>query len=333
LTEARVAGGSVNKFLEESFIEHLYRVSRHKLGLAGFDISNFKASPLRRSKSGRKFVIEYTLSLADRNRHHLTLSLIGKGRPEVTYRRTYALMDELWREGFDGRDDLRIVRPLAYLAPSRLLLTAKADGMNLKDLLLSNDPSASFYVGLAGRWLSKLHRANVKSAKWRPIVEEEETLNKWALRLGSLHPSCSTKVKLLSRHILETERSTSKCSALIHGDFHPSNIFVNGRSMTVIDFDASRFFEPAQDLGYFLAHLAKAIRRYHLPFDGRSLRENFLDGYAPEDREVFDRIGCYEARTHLQHLHYVYWTFGRELNAEEFEYWLDTAEASLRRGN
>src|SRR2546422_4887877 len=125
---------------------------------------------------------------------------------------------------------------------------------------------------------------------------------------------------------------SSRESEPIRVDFHPSNIFVNGRSLTVIDVDACCFFGPAQDLGYFPLQLEKAKKRYRLSFDARSLRENFLDGYAPEDREVFDRIGCYEARSCLLLLHYNYWTFRKELNAEEFAYWLDMAEVSLRRG-
>ncbi len=332
MTESRVTKDPVSYFLRKSFVEELYRVSQHKLGLVGFELADCKATPVRQSKSGRKFVIEYALSLTNGSNRQLTLGLIGKGRPEITYRQTYALMEELWREGFDGRDDLRIVRPLAFLAASKLVLTAKAEGTNLKDLLLSNDGSANSCIRLAGNWLSKLHRAKVKSAKWHHLEEEEKTLNTWVLRLASLYPSCSERVRLMGRHILEIERSTQKRSALIHGDFHPSNIFVNGRSLTVIDFDACCFFDPAQDLGYFLVQLEKAKRRYRLSFDVRSLRENFLDGYAPENREVFDRIGCYEARSCLLLLHYNYWTFRKEFNAEDFEYWLDMAEVSLRRG-
>src|SRR5436309_1225673 len=58
----------------------------------------------------------------------------------------------------------------------------------------------------------------------------------------------------------------SRESEPIRVDFHPSNIFVYGRSLKVIDVDACCFFDPAQDLRYFPLQLEKAKKRYRLSF-------------------------------------------------------------------
>src|SRR4029077_6967325 len=63
----------------------------------------------------------------------------------------------------------------------------------------------------------------------------------------------------LQRHAAAVERRFSSFRGvpitLVHGDFHPDHIFVDGDVVTVIDFERFGVGDPARDLGSFIAHM------------------------------------------------------------------------------
>ena len=138
--------------------------------------------------------------------------------------------------------------------------------------------------------------------------------------------------------ILKTERSLNpKFFVLIHGEYHPSNIFIDGTDLTVIDFDNDSYiFDAAKDLGYFIARLQSIKRKYNLlPLDVEAMEKCFLDQYTTKmstEEEALERIGTYKARTYLQHLHFRYWIGRKRHKADlvDCEYWIKKAEQAIK---
>jgi aminoglycoside phosphotransferase (APT) family kinase protein len=119
---------------------------------------------------------------------------------------------------------------------------------------------------------------------------------------------------------------------LIHGDFHPENIFVNGPRVTVTDFERSCLFDPAADLGFFLCQFEAKVRmgRYALgELERARLRRHFMDGYASQAPETLAwRVGLYEARGYLEIAHYIYCGLHVPADPAEFEFYVQSAERS-----
>src|SRR3990167_4965692 len=66
---------------------------------------------------------------------------------------------------------------------------------------------------------------------------------------------------------------------LIHGDYQPNNIIVDKDSITVFDFNDSRFDDPALDLAKFLSQLKVMLFRFADVKDFDNLKDAFLTNY------------------------------------------------------
>lgn len=74
------------------------------------------------------------------------------------------------------------------------------------------------------------------------------------------HPIVAPRLKVLR----ETCLNERYC--LVHGDYSPKNILVNGQDLVLLDYEVAHFGNPSFDLGFALTHLlCKAI---HLPAHG-----------------------------------------------------------------
>ena len=65
----------------------------------------------------------------------------------------------------------------------------------------------------------------------------------------------------------------------------------------MIDFEQSCIFDPALDLGYFIAKLISAKRKYNLPLDVEDLEKRFLDKYTAKiSAEPLKTVGLYQSQ-------------------------------------
>jgi hypothetical protein len=126
------------------------------------------------------------------------------------------------------------------------------------------------------------------------------------------------------------------------------NVFVNGSvSMTAIDLEQSCIFDPARDLGYFMAHFFLRRIRNNFYFDSNDnsnqlsehiiaklVRKRFLDEYISvtkiSDELLLKRVPAYEARGYIQHLHFLYCVLKNKFDASYFQYWFSRANECLK---
>jgi hypothetical protein len=348
-------------FLNESFVKDFFEVHMSKLNLSDFRILNSKINPLKIGRS--KSAIELKLHLQSKSKNNqqqqICKSIVGKWRSDGQGKEIFDLLQEVWHKGFDdrrGKDDddyddhLKIYEPIAYFPDYNLMLTSKAGGTQLKNMIMEEGKDhfdmLEFYVTRAAMWLAKLHSiSNLTHVKIYSMQQEEKKLNEWSQHL-SIHPDFGDQLHTMLSCILKIERSiNSKCFVLIHNGFHPGNIFVDGPDLTVIDFDHSCIFDPAVDLGYFIAKLLHINREYNLSLNIEALQKRFLDTYAaarvstittPTRKETLERVDLYKARTYLRHLHSKYcqqirFRYNHKPDPIDFEYWVNKAEECLKR--
>ena len=327
---------TIDSLLKASFVRDLFERNKDALHLSKFRISDCETNPIRLSKKGGKAVIEFILRLGSlRNKGTIEKTLIGKWRPDERGAHTFQLLVELQRKGFNGRDHLRISEPILYLPECNLLLTSKARGVELKSMLAGDTDQLTSSVNRTARWFLKLHHTRSKVARRFSMRREEAELNDWLQHLSLVSPSCTGRVRKVVGVVLEMERSLDPGAfTLIHGDLHPKNIFVDGEDLTVIDFEQSCVFDPAKDLGYFIAqtniHCAARRRRGLSYANASTLQECLLDEYTRgASREGLARVAVYEARSYLQHLHYDYWTLNRKIDPMDFKHWIGEAEECI----
>jgi len=340
-------------FFDESFARYFVKLNiLPRLNLSCCNISDCEINQLKSRR--RKPVIEFKLQLLngeDNNQQQISISLIGKYRNDGLLRVVFDLLQELWdKSSFGGEDNqyLRICRPIGYFSDYKLIVTSKAPGIELGKIILqlvkgdgrTNEKAIQIetYVLQAARWLAKLHK--IERVRYAPpffIEKEEIKLREWSGHLESLYPNFAERICSMFSNILDKERDLDgKSFVLIHGDFNPNNIFIEDMTskMTVIDFEQSCMFDPAKDLGYFIAKLQSYKMKYNLPLDTERLQQHFLDTYyVSASTESIGNIELFKARSYLQHLHFRYWTCRRNHPPDSIDckYWMKKAEDFLKR--
>ena len=90
----------------------------------------------------------------------------------------------------------------------------------------------------------------------------------------------SPEMRLAARWLRDHLPAAPQREVLVHGDFRPANMLVEGTHLSaVLDWELTHFGDPAQDLGWYLAPVYRA--------------EHFIPGrWSPEDF-----LARYEART------------------------------------
>lgn len=125
-------------------------------------------------------------------------------------------------------------------------------GITWKDQLMSGcvDPATA---ATAGRLLARTHALDPAGLRDPKRLEE--------LRLG---PYLRTAAQRLPEHAdaLNTiaDRLARGSSCLVHGDYSPKNLLVDGERVTVLDWEVAHAGDPMFDIGFLLTHLiCKAI--------------------------------------------------------------------------
>jgi aminoglycoside phosphotransferase (APT) family kinase protein len=133
---------------------------------------------------------------------------------------------------------------------------------NWKDLLLAGDARIR-HAELAGNILGEIHRRTAYDDSLR--TQFDTTANFCQLRIepyllttGARHPS------LQGAFEAEAKRLEATREALVHGDFSPKNILINGDRMVLLDCEVAWYGDPAFDVAFLLNHFFLGSL-YHAP--------------------------------------------------------------------
>ena len=136
--------------------------------------------------------------------------------------------------------------------------------LNWKQLLLAGQANAS-HARHAGNVLAQIHRHSADDAEARRLFDTTPVffqlrLEPFLLTTGAKHPALRPLFEVEAARLAATRES------LVHGDFSPKNILINGDRLVVLDCEVAWYGDPAFDLAFLMNHLSlKALR--HAPRD------------------------------------------------------------------
>lgn len=322
-------------FMRNFLNRHLSSLGQHRLRIKACRISVLRPHH-------NKLTVEYNLQLTSdaSGGACFTRTFVGTWRADEHNRQMHELLCALWNEGFDESNRLTVARPVAYWKSLHLRLREKVAGKLLREFLYYPDVQLDAPMRTVAAWLAKLHGLNVSVARRFDQHAKTEELRGWLddliackedwikherNRIGSLMD------ELIAVHAVR--RPNVLC--LTHGDFHAENIFLRGKTITVIDFEQSEIGDPAADLGYLLAQLDIQAGRYwerrgvESPLNVSRLQSVLLEEYSRLQPEN----GCewtpfYMASTYFKHLMHTVRMNGTE-SPRLVTLWLDRASQYL----
>jgi thiamine kinase-like enzyme len=222
----------------------------------------------------------------------------------------------------------------------------EAEGRLLGTLFAERDANLEVHIEGSANWLAKLHDSKVITTRIRSFDDEIAMTMKFKKSLLNLFPIFSKRIETISEKIINTQmrekgtwkRKNNRCDnyvCLIHGDYHPKNIFATADSTTtVIDFEESRMGDPAFDLGYFIAQMKMSNGFGRSILDAADI---FLHKYIQKsccsDDDIRRRQMIYEAQTYLQRIYHTYWLLKLEPDIDLVSRWLTESEACLERAD
>jgi len=171
---------------------------------------------------------------------------------------------------------------------------------NWKTMLLTGDVQLQ-HVRQFGQLLGALHRKSADSATTLQPLFADKTFFE-TLRVEPYYRFTSRHAPEFLGALIEETLSTN--ASLVHGDFSPKNVLIQGNRMVLLDHEVAHFGDPAFDIGFAMAHfLSKA---HHLP----AFRPRFVEAalefwrsygvWSPyeafESRCVRHSLGCLLAR-------------------------------------
>ena len=280
-------------------------------------------------KQRGKRIVAYRVGLEDRETGARRVeAVIGKFYGRERGADADAALRALWRAGFRPPARLVVPHPFGWSAEHGALLQGRIDGIAWADHLGASAVALARASGGAARWLARLHGAPIP-AEPAPLETDAAEVRRFAAELEAAFPGHADALRIAERVARELLVAPG-APAPSHGDFHPKNVYVDGRRVAVIDFDTFAAREPAWDLGYGVGQLLCMSRFRHGSFDpGLEAARGFLVAYgvrAPEP--PWRRVATFLARTLLQSLHYELCTL-RNGRLELLDLWPLAIECAL----
>lgn len=225
------------------------------------DLRAVTTATLVRHKPRRRALIQYQILLPEGS-----LTILGKIRAKGTDWYSYHMQQALWNHGWaaDSPDGLSIPEPLGVIPAWHMGLQRWVAGVAATDVLPTpaGIPLAHRIAALA----HKLHRTPISTPKTHTLADELRILHdrlplvadqypQWRSRLAALLHTCDT---LTPPPISPANPPTL---TLIHRDFYPDQVRVQGDRLWLLDLDLCCQGDPALDIGNFIAHITEQSLR------------------------------------------------------------------------
>jgi aminoglycoside phosphotransferase (APT) family kinase protein len=172
----------------------------------------------------------------------------------------YRVMEEIRRAGFGSEAEFAIPRPVAFLAPLRLLLYEKVPGTRAREFILSpNEADRSLASERCARWLARFQAA--LAPRWGRVVHLSDHLSSlegyWRCVAG-LGGQFTDMASRLFERLNATARSLSSIEMCAgHGTYTPGQVLLVGQRTVTFDWDTYNMADPSQDVARFRVELMR----------------------------------------------------------------------------
>jgi aminoglycoside phosphotransferase (APT) family kinase protein len=215
-----------------------------------------------RYKPARRCVIEYDLETTESRSPARAITLVGKVRARGVDRRSYELLQSLWRGQFGPAcpDQISVPEPVGVVADFRMTLQRKVTGVTAGEALLASD-GAVLAIRIADA-AAKIHRAGLPAHRRRTMDDELCILRDRLAAVAAEQPHHATRLTRLLAGCVEVGAALAdQAPAGIHRDFYHDQVIVDGPRLYVLDFDLYSEGDPALDIGNFAGHLTELSLR------------------------------------------------------------------------
>jgi len=171
------------------------------------------------------------------------------------------------------------VPPLLFTDPERHILAmgaAPTEARNLKHVLLGGEVDHAA-VAMAGTMLGAIQAGT----RGRADVEADfgDLLPFRQLRIDPYYLTAAARNADVAAVVLESAREVAcRKQCLVHGDYSPKNMLINGGCVMLLDFEVAHWGCRAFDPAFFLTHLA--LKCIHLPRRAREFASAALGFWA-----------------------------------------------------
>jgi len=180
--------------------------------------------------------------------------IYGKVQPGNRGRRTYNVVDGLWRAAARYPGYLNLPRPLGYVEEIGILLEEGVKGSPVGNKRTSAEYSLLPYA--AAEALAVIHESQVESDERIDIESELGRLDRVIEQFAYVLPTGHFLLKDLVAHMRDKVRKTSEEEWLpTHGDLKYDQFMFHNDQFTLLDFDYFALAETSYDLGKFCAYL------------------------------------------------------------------------------
>lgn len=221
-----------------------------------------RSARVLRHKPGRRCLIEY--ELAGPNPTADSVFVLGKVRSRGADLRTHALARLLMECGFDpeSTDGVSIPEPLGAVPELGLWLQARVGGTPSTALLRGSD--GVYVAARVADALHKLHCAPLSPGRRHTIGDEIAVLRERLQEMARARPEWAPR---LDRVAEAGARAAARVEApgrcLIHRDFYPDQVLVDGKRLYLVDLDLCCWGDPVLDVGNFVGHMIELALREH----------------------------------------------------------------------
>lgn len=219
---------------------------------------------LSRHKPGRRCLIEYAGTIAEPAGGAHSFRWLGKVRVRGLDRRTPALLRQLARQDFhaESADGISVPEVIGEVAPFQLWLQRQEPGQPLTELLARS--AGIDGCRLAARALSKLQASSVRPGRTHTTDDELGILERALAHARQARPDLTAEINEIEAACAVAAHALAPAPAtLIHRDFYPDQLLVDGSRVVILDLDLAATGDPHLDAGNFLAHLTEHSLRFH----------------------------------------------------------------------
>ena len=145
-------------------------------------------------------------------------------------------------------------RPLGWDRPTRTYWQAAAPGQPLMARTNTVDALTGFEA--IGRALAKLHLAPLATSAQRSTVHWLAEVQRRVQKISRAAPALANRAQNLAAMLETAAMQLPRArQTLIHGDFHPDQVWLHGDRVVFFDFDEFALGNPMEDLAEFIVKL------------------------------------------------------------------------------